>query len=100
MCVFWYDFDVLTIGVILLVILALIYEIPFLKRMDGTWKGWIVFTIRDSVAAFLVVVIWKGIYNLFDVFIYHSTWYRAILYTILGLFIMIVSGTIGENTNV
>jgi hypothetical protein len=40
----------IVVGLALFIVLALIYELPFINKLQG-WKGWVVFTIRDAIAA-------------------------------------------------
>lgn len=94
----WSEIGCIIVGAILFVILTMIYEIPLLKQRDG-YFGFVIYTIRDVIASFLVVVIWKGIYNIFDSHLLHSTLVRAFIYMSLGIIVMILSGNISENTN-
>lgn len=94
----WSEFGCIIVGGILFLILTVIYEIPFLKNKSG-YLGYVIYTIRDIIASFLVVVIWKGIYNIFDTHLLQGTLMRSFVYIIIGVIVMVLSGNIGENTN-
>jgi hypothetical protein len=92
----------ISIGVICFVALTLFFLLPPVRKSSElpNWIGEIVRIFRDIMAAFFAVAVWKGIYNLFDVYAFEHSIGRDVIYTVIGILIMIICNTLNSNTGV
>lgn len=104
----WTEIVIITAGTFLFVILTLIYKIPFIKFYAEAHKpgiiykviGWFLRFIRDGIAVFLSIAIWKSGYNMFEYYLWEDSIYRAIIYTTVGYFSMLGTNTLIDNTSI
>lgn len=81
-------------------IIIAIYKIPFLDALEHSkgWVGFIARNVRDSLAAVCCVSIWKGAYNLFDIYVWEASWFRSSIYAAVGFVIMVLCDGLKNNT--
>eukprot|EP01080_Neovahlkampfia_damariscottae_P002786 gene2786-4194_t len=91
-----------SVGTIIFAFLQLFCQLPYIKRVstDPKYKysGMIIRTIRDTMAVFLVVAVWKSLYNVFEYYLWAETLLRCLLYTFVGYFCLIMTDTLTHNT--
>jgi hypothetical protein len=92
------------IGSIMFVSVYIICQIPFIKKIstDPKYKftGYLIRTTRDTFAVFLVVAIWKSLYNMFEYYFWSESLLRALMYVFMGYIILVVTDTLANNTAV
>jgi hypothetical protein len=91
-----------TIGTLIFSGLILLFRIPALHRrfLDRGWKGYLLRVTRDCLYVIFAVVVWKGLYNIFDIYMPAPTVWRAVIYTVCGMGVLIVSNSLTSNTTV
>jgi len=91
-----------TVGTFIFAILQLFCQIPYIKRVstDPKYKfsGIAIRTIRDTMAVFLVVAVWKSLYNVFEYYLWTETLLRCLLYTLIGYICLTITDTLTHNT--
>jgi len=58
------------------------------QRHRTTFMKW----VKSFIALFAIIVAWKCMWNLFDHYIIESTVQRELIYIVVGVFILIVTG--------
>jgi len=62
------------------------------QKHRTTFMKW----VKSFIALFAIIVAWKCMWNLFEYYITDSTVQRELIYTFVGVFILIVTGTFHE----
>ena len=58
------------------------------QKHRTTFMKW----VKSFIALFAIIVAWKSMWNLFDIYITKSTFQRELIYIVVGVFILIVTG--------
>jgi hypothetical protein len=105
---YWFPYTLATelsltfVGMFLYFLLILIFKIPIIDRLEHRrgWIGTIVRNIRDTAAIFLCIAVWKGGYNLLDIYVFEYSWTRSGIYCAVGFFFMTITGGLKSNVNI
>jgi hypothetical protein len=99
---FWTEIFVTFGGLFGYFILILFFQLPLLSEweLNKNWLGWFVRLIRDSIAVLLCSLVWKGIYNIFDLYTFDPTILRNVTYIFIGYISFIITGTLHYNTQI
>ncbi|KAL6070632.1 hypothetical protein QOT17_006661 [Balamuthia mandrillaris] len=61
------------------------------------WKKKILLYVRSFLALLGSVIMWKGVYNIFDIYLMNDTLYRSLTYFFVGIILLTATDTLSSN---